>query len=281
MSHNLFFALNQITAPRLGCREFIELAKRRGCVGVELRNDLADKRLCERAFFDGEDPEAVGEFARSEGVRLLGLSEVYAFNRWSDDIRDRVEQLIGHALASGAESISLIPSNDGRDEPDDARLEALKDALSRILPMLAGTDLIALIEPLGFTTSSLRHKREAIAAIEAVGGKSRYKLVHDTFHHHLAGETDFFPEWTGIVHISGVIDPHLAPAEMRDEHRILVDGRDRLGNVVQISRLATAGYKGSYSYECFAPAVHQSPALEPDLASSLEFIRASAGTAGP
>lgn len=273
MSPNPSFALNHITAPRLNCREFIELAQRQGCAGVELRNDLADKRLCERAFFDGESPAAVGEFAKSRGIRLLGLSEVYAFNRWSDEIRAKVERLIGEALASGAESISLIPSNDGRSEPDDARLEALRDALSRILPMLAGTGLIALVEPLGFTTSSLRHKREAIAAIEAVGGQSRYKLVHDTFHHHLAGETEFFPEWTGIVHISGVVDPQLTPADMRDEHRILVDGSDRLGNAGQIAKLAAAGYNGAYSYECFAPSVHQSSTLERDLAASLRGLR--------
>lgn len=276
MSHNLPFALNHITAPRLDCREFIELAQRLGCVGVELRNDLADKGLCDRAFFDGESPKSIGEFAKARGIRLLGLSEVYAFNRWSDEIRAKVERLIGEAQASGAESISLIPSNDGRSETDEARLDALRDALSRILPMLAGTDLIAFVEPLGFATSSLRHKREAIAAIEAVGGGSRYRLVHDTFHHHLAGETEFFPDWTGIVHISGVVDPQLSAAEMRDEHRILVDGRDRLGNVAQIATLAAAGYKGAYSYECFAPSVHHSPALGTDLASSLQYIEASA-----
>lgn len=274
MSDKPVFALNHITAPRLTSREFISLAERLGCTGVELRNDLADKRLCDRPFFDGESPQAVGAFARDRGVRLLGLSEVYAFNRWSGDIQAKVERLIGEAQASGAESISLIPSNDGRAEPDEARLDDLRNALSRILPMLAGTSLIALIEPLGFTTSSLRHKREAIAAIEAVGGQARYKLVHDTFHHHLAGETEFFPDWTGIVHISGVIDPQLSAAEMRDEHRILVNAQDRLGNVAQIASLIAAGYKGAFSYECFAPSVHQSAALESEIASSVGFIAA-------
>ena len=274
MSKTPAFALNHITAPRLNSREFIDLADRLGCVGVELRNDLADKRLSEAAFFDGEDPKEVGAYARSKGIRLLGLSEVYAFNRWDDQIKDKVERLISEAQASGAESISLIPSNDGRSEPDQARLDGFRDALSRILPMLEGTKLIALVEPLGFTTSSLRRKREAISVIEEVGGKSRYKLVHDTFHHHLAGETDFFPEWTGIVHISGVVDPSLTPEEMRDEHRILVDTHDRLGNVTQIARLRASGYDGAFSYECFAPSVHQDPALEADLIDSLKFMQA-------
>lgn len=273
MNTGLAFALNHITAPRLTCRELIDIASRLGCVGVELRNDLADKRLCERPFFDGESPQAVGAFARSRDLRLLGLSEVYAFNRWSSEIQSKVERLIGEAQASGAESISLIPSNDGRSESDEARLDSLRDALSRILPMLAGTELIALVEPLGFTTSSLRNKREAIAAIEAVGGQSRYRLVHDTFHHFLAGETEFFPEWTGIVHISGVVDAQVTAAAMRDEDRILVDSRDRLYNTAQIANLTAVGYKGAFSYECFAPSVHQSATLETDLAASQAFIR--------
>lgn len=276
MADKLSFALNQITAPRLTCKEFIQLAKRLGCSGVELRNDLRDKRLCERAFFDGESPKDVGAYVRENGMRLLGLSEVYAFNRWSDEIREKIARLIGEAVASGAETISLIPSNDGRTESDDARLDALRNALSRILPMLAGTDLIALVEPLGFPTSSLRHKSEAIAAIKAVEGDARYKLVHDTFHHHLASEREFFPKWTGIVHISGVIDPSVDVREMQDEHRILVTEDDRLGNLAQIAALSAAGYRGAYSYECFAPSVHRSAALESEISESLTFIRAGA-----
>ena len=275
MSDIFAFGLNHITTPRLNSRELIDLARRLGCIGVELRNDLVDKRLSKQPFFDGEDPREVGAFARSRGVRLVGLSEVYGFNRWTDEIRIKVERLIGEALASGAESISLIPSNDGRSESDTARLDDLRNALSRILPMLAGTDLLALVEPLGFETSSLRLKREAICAIEEVGGQSRYRLVHDTFHHFLAGEQEFFPEWIGIVHISSVSDPHLGASEMRDENRILIAEKDRLGNVAQIARLSAGGYQGAYSYECFAQSVHQSSTYERDIRVSLEFIRES------
>ncbi|MEI7601963.1 MAG: TIM barrel protein [Aestuariivirga sp.] len=273
MTDKLSFALNQITAPRLTCREFIELARRLDCSGIELRNDLRDKRLCDRDFFDGDSPESVGALVRENGLRLLGLSEVYAFNRWSEEIRVKVDRLIGEAVASGAESISLIPSNDGRTETDDARLDALRNALSRILPMLEGTDLIALVEPLGFPTSSLRRKSDAIAAIKAVDGDARYKLVHDTFHHHLASEREFFPEWTGIVHISGVVDPSVEVRDMQDEHRILVTGQDRLGNLTQIAALSSAGYRGVYSYECFAPSVHHSATIGSEIAESLAFIR--------
>ena len=50
-------ALNHVTAPNLGWRELLDLAKRIGCSGVELRNDL------DRPLFDGDDPEVVGKAA--------------------------------------------------------------------------------------------------------------------------------------------------------------------------------------------------------------------------
>jgi 2-keto-myo-inositol isomerase len=275
MRSRILFAINHITAPRLSSREFIELAARLGCIGVELRNDLIDKRLTARAFFDGSDPAETGSYARSKNTRLLGLSEVYGFNRWSNVICAKVERLVGEAQKSGAESISLIPYNDGKVESNDQRLSDLRFALSQILPMLEKTNLIALVEPLGFLTSSLRRKREAIEAIDAVGGKSHFKLVHDTFHHYLAEENEFFPAATGIVHVSGVVDPHLSAMQMRDEHRVLVSVDDRLGNIDQIGELVAGGYTGAFSYECFAPSVHSNKRLETDLKASLEYMRSA------
>lgn len=280
LADTLKFALNHMTAPRLNSRELIDLASRLGCVGVELRNDLTDKSLTKRQFFDGDKPSAIGEYARAKSVRLLGLSEAYGFNRWSDAMKGKIKLLIDQAKEAGAESISLIPSNDGAKERDEKRHSDLRDALVRILPMLEEADLVALVEPLGFTTSSLRRKKEVIDAIETVGGKDRFHLVHDTFHHHIAGETEYFPEWTGIVHISGVVDPALAHDQMQDGHRILVDAADRLRNVQQIKTLAAMGYKGAYSYEPFAASVHADGNIEKSLSTSMHFIEEAITRAG-
>ncbi len=57
MTASLSFALNHMAAPRLDCRKFLDLAAELGCIGVELRNDLADKKLSSAEFFDGESPE--------------------------------------------------------------------------------------------------------------------------------------------------------------------------------------------------------------------------------
>lgn len=273
-SAQLKFALNHMTAPRLSCREFIDLASSLGCEGVELRNDLADKKLSDADFFDGGDPKAVGDYARSKGLRLLGLSEAYGFNAWNDAMQAKVQLLIDQAKAAGAESISLIPRNDApKYASDDERLGALGEALAAIKPMLEKANMVALVEPLGFLSSSLRSKQETVDAIKAVGGAGRFKLVHDTFHHHLAGGGPMFPEHTGIVHISGVVDPSLRPEDMQDGHRILVDASDRLGNVEQIRALLAAGYTGAFSYEPFSPVVHAFADTKGEHEKSMNFIR--------
>lgn len=276
MSAALAFALNHMATPQLGCRAFLDLAAQLGCVGVELRNDLADKKLSSASFFDDEQPSTVGDYARSKGVRLLGLSEAYGFNAWSDAMRTKVQLLIDQAKGSGAESISLIPRNDAPKLTEAERSAALREALGEVLPMLKAAGIMALVEPLGFLSSSLRRKADAVEAIEAVGGRGHFKLVHDTFHHHLASERDYFPEYTGIVHISGVVDPALKTDEMQDGHRVLVDGDDRLQNLEQIRALIAGGYGGAFSYEPFSPQVHalSDPAMA--LQGSMNFIRAAA-----
>jgi 2-keto-myo-inositol isomerase len=138
--------------------------------------------------------------------------------------------------------------------------------------MLAAHDLIGLVEPLGFESCALRLKAEAVDAIEALDATGRFKLVHDTFHHTLAGGGPIFAAHTGIVHISGVTDPSLSVSEMQDRHRVLVDGRDRLSNLEQIEALMQAGYDGPMSFEPFSPQVHGFTDPKAELSGSFDFI---------
>jgi 2-keto-myo-inositol isomerase len=109
-------------------------------------------------------------------------------------------------------------------------------------------------------------------AIDQAEGGDVFKLVHDTFHHHLAGETEFFPERTGIVHISGVVDPALAVDEMLDPHRVLVDAEDRFANLPQIRTLLSMGFDGPFSFEPFAGKVHDHPHPEVALHESMDYV---------
>ncbi len=243
-------ALNQMTTPHLSFAAFLDLARALGCVGVEARNDMG---ALGRPLFDGMDPAEAGQMVRDHGLRLVGLSKVYPFNAWDAARKDEVAALIATAKAAGAETISLIPRNDGTGAGNGERQANLRIALKEIYPMLVAADMVALVEPLGFGRSSLRSKQELVDTIVALDIADRVKLVHDTFHHALAGGGDLYPAHTGIVHISAVIDPSLTLDEMQDEHRVLVGPDDRLGTVEQIAALRVAGYDGPVSYECFSP----------------------------
>ena len=128
------------------------------------------------------------------------------------------------------------------------------------------------MEPLGFLRSSLRSKAELVDVIADLDSAAHFKLVHDTFHHTLADGGPIFPEYTGIVHISGVVDQSLTVDQMEDEHRVLVDQDDRLGNIGQIQALIDAGYDGPISYECFSPETHAMKDPYSEIKRSFQFM---------
>ena len=263
---SLQFALNHMTTPNISCMALLDLARELGMVGVELRNDLA------QPLFDGFEPQAIGRQAAERGLSIFVLSEVPAFNDMHAARLAQVSTLISQAKAVGALAIGLIPRNDGMRCDKAARRSDLRAALREILPLLQQAGIVGLVEPLGFDTASLRHKSEAVEAIEALGATADIKIVHDTFHHHLAGDTEFFAQHTGIVHVSGVLDADLTPSQMRDNHRGLVQPGDRLGNLAQIRALGAAGYDNVLSFEAFAPEVHALLDARSALQHSIDYI---------
>lgn len=261
------FALNHMTVARHSFRDLVSLAASLGCVGIEARNDLP------QPLFDGMDPAEAGRLVRDSGLRLLALAEVKRFNDWSEDKAAEALALMRIAVAAGAEGVSLIPRNDNQGMGNGERQAALRIALKALKPMLDDHGLKGMVEPLGFATCPVRYKSEAVEAIDAVGGAGTFLLVHDTFHHTLADGGPLFPAHTGIVHISGVTDQALSVGQMGDQHRLLVDGHDRLGNIDQIAALQALGWNGPVSFEAFAPETHASADPARDLRASMDFIR--------
>jgi 2-keto-myo-inositol isomerase len=258
------FAINHITAPKLSLEQFFVSAKALDLTDVEIRNDLPD-------IVGTVKPEAVKTAAEKAGLTIISINALYPFNVWSGDLPQRAVALADYAAASGAKALVMCPLNDGTEVPFDDLVTALK----AMKPILAERGLTGLVEPLGFPVSSLRTKKEALRAIDAAEGGEVYKLVHDTFHHHLAGETEFFAERTGLVHISGVVDQGVALDDMLDAHRVLVDASDRLENIAQIRTLIAAGFEGPYSFEPFAEEVHALADVEPAVRESMAYIAGS------
>lgn len=261
------FALNHMTTPSLPIEDFFTLAGSLGIDAVEIRNDLAGN-----AILDGTKPEEIRDAATRHGLRIISINALQRFNEWNETRAQEAKELVGYAAAVGAEALVLVPKNDGTGLADGERQANLRQSLEALRPLLQTAGIIGLVEPLGFEVCSLRYKTEAADAIEQIGAKGTFRLVHDTFHHHLAGEAAIFPQLTGLVHISGVNDPAVSLADMRDSHRVLVSPEDRLGNVGQIRALLQAGYEGPFSFEPFAAEVHALQGPVAALKASMNYL---------
>lgn len=266
------FALNHMVAPKLPIDAFFALSAQLGCTEVEIRNDIAGN-----AILDGTTAASIKASAAAHGQKILTINALQRFNDWSAARAAEAEDLAGWCAATGAGALILVPKNDGTGCEDGARQSNLRQALTGLAPILQRHGIRGFVEPLGFEICSLRRKSEVAAAIVELGLQTRFRITHDTFHHHLAGEDAIFPELTGLIHISGVTDPAVSVADMRDNHRVLVDGRDRVQNIAQVKRLLAAGVTTACAFEPFASEVHSSATLAADLSASMNYIRAALG----
>jgi len=256
---NSRFALNRILCPALPLEQFFELAAEVGTGGVELRNDLPGVGL-----IDAHEAAAVRAMADRRSLDILTINALQQFNL--DTVRaERGKELAGLselAKRIGCQAIVLVPNNDARDKrtPSQIFRDTVR-ALKEFAPILADRGLLGYVEPLGFGECSLRSK---VTAIEAIGesGTSCYRIVHDTFHHTVGPDTlatlqkGIDIESIGLVHLSGVTTA-LPLERCRDEHRVLVTKDDRMESRAQVEILESRGYRGSLSFEPFAPEVQK------------------------
>ena len=267
MSHVISYALNHMVAPRKNFAELAELATALGLDKVELRNDLPGVPIS-----DGTPPASIREQAQAAGVRIVAINALQRFNQWNEARASEAAALARYARECGAHALVLCPVNDAGYRPaESVRLHDLHQALRALAPILEDAGITGLIEPLGFAQSSLRYKADAVEAVEELELGDRFRLVHDTFHHYLSGEARLFPEWTALVHISGVDHASLPLDQLRDAHRGLVDANDRCGTLLQILALME-GCDGPYSFEPFAASVHATADIDGALEASMHWI---------
>ena len=268
MPSSIPFSINRISAPRIPFSDFAALAKRLGVQAIEIRNDLPDAEMV-----NGAKAADIGAAAKAQGLAIRSINALQRFEQFDAKRLHEAREMIDYAVACGAEALVLCPTNDLRDKrtPEQRHLD-LVNALTQLKPLLDAAGLVGLVEPLGFEECAVRRKSQAVRAIQEINGAGTFKLVHDTFHHHLAGEDLFFPELTGLVHISGVEDTAITPAQMRDSHRVLVGAADRLGNAAQLNTLLNAGYAGYVSFEPFAEEIAAAKDIEQQLAASMAYL---------
>lgn len=271
------FALNRITAPSLTLPQFYDLVAELGLHKVELRNDLGRGEV-----LDGMTPAEAAALAGSRGIEVISINALQKFNLASmrANAAGDLERLLDIAAGVGCPAIVLCPNNDGTDARGQEQREAETiDALAAFGPLFTKRRVFGYVEPLGFSISSLASLVVAQRAIRASGCRC-YRIVLDTFHHHIGPDDEatvggaYDVATTGLVHVSGV-EADIPAGEYRDEHRVLVGQADRLGSRQQIRRLEALGYTGDYSFEPFSPAVQRlaRPELLAALKTSLAYLR--------
>lgn len=264
---SLDFAVNHMTAPQLSLQACLRLARDLHVKGVEIRNDISGE-----AILDGTPAAEVRRLATENDVTIISINALQQFNIWSDTRAAEAEALAAYCAESGAKALVLVADNSGQVFDSATRIAKATEALNGLAPILRKRGVTGLVECLGFESCTLRFKTEAVAAIDAAGGRDVFRLTHDTFHHHLAGEPDLFPELTGLIHISGVDDPAVAVGDMRDSHRLLVGPADRLDTIGQIAALRRGGYAGPLSFEPFAEELRHLADPARAVRQSMDFI---------
>jgi 2-keto-myo-inositol isomerase len=248
------FSLNRIMCPALSIRDFLEMTSDCGLGYIELRNDLGSGEI-----IDNHNPAEINSMCRDKGITIAAINAIQKFNLPSNfsKAEEEIKRTAELCVSINCKAIILCPNNDKNDKRTASQFTTdTAEALSKYSRIFKSAGITGLVEPLGFGECSIRGKKAAIAAISRSGEGHLYKFVHDTFHHYLGTDSDFYPAQTGLIHISGVEDD-IPDSEMRDCHRVLVTEKDRIGNKEQITAMVNLGYKGIISFEPFSDRVQK------------------------
>ncbi|MDD5014993.1 MAG: TIM barrel protein [Atribacterota bacterium] len=251
--------LNRIIYPKLKLEDFFKFTNDLDLNKIELRNDLPGGKI-----IDGYTPEQLKALSKKYGIEILTINALQKFNLGAilPKVIEELKKLINLSLSIGCKAIVLCPNNDVNDKRSSEEIfkETVK-ALKCFGPVFQDNGMQGYLEPLGFEECSIRSIVTAMKAIQE-SDYPVYKIVHDTFHHHIGPDTfdtikhNYDISYTGLVHISGVED-NIPIDEYRDNHRVLVTEHDRLQTREQIALLLKLGYAGNISFEPFSQKVQK------------------------
>ncbi len=263
------FAVNRMVSPHRPLDDFLRLARAGGAEAVEIRNDIAG-----REFADGAPARELRQRIENAGLAVASINALQRFNDWTPEREREATALIRCARDLGAPGLVLCPVIDAAHGWSEIELEAmLRAALRGLKPILSDHGVTGYVEPLGMVDSTLRRQNIAAAALEEIGGQGSFQICYDTFQHFRASDQAIFPEWIGLVHVSGIARADLSREALTEPDRGLVDDRDNALTIPQLRALRDAGYAGFVSVEPFDPKVWDDPGLEAALRASIAYMR--------
>lgn len=267
MTEKSYFSVNYSCASDTATlHDFLRLAWINKIRAVELRNDRGKAAL-------EMPPETLRAQLSRAGVAPVAINALQRFNDWTPERAEQAKRLVDRAHALGATGIVMCPVIDPDTGWDRTRAaDHLREGLTAMAPILSGTGVAGLVEPLGMRGSTLKFQKDAVAAVEETGGWDLFQLCHDTFQFYRCGDDQMYPEHFGMVHVSGISRTDLDPADLQETDRGLVFADDRAGNVAQLRQIIAAGYTGPISMEIFNPETRNDPDLPKRLGESFAYL---------
>lgn len=269
------FCVNRKTAPSLGLEAFFQAVSECGLNRVELRNDLPGGLIT-----DGLRPDEVARLKDKYKIEIVTINALYPFNLPSsrEELTARAREMLALARDLNCPALIMCPFNEADDRPGAKRLSDTVDSLKYLGDLFAEYGRQGLVEPLGFTSSSLRYALDAQKCL--IEAASPFKMVIDTFHHHLSQVAlEYFNagidvNMIGLVHLSGVEDAR-PTGQLTDEERIMLSAADVLKSADQVQNLEKLGYKGLYSFEPFASALTgwDAAKMKAEVSNSIDVLR--------
>lgn len=258
------FAVNQIILPDSPFENFISFVQKLNIDAIEIRNDIKTNLIEEN------DPIKIKNICEENSINILSINALQKFNIWNKDRENELISLCKYADKANINAIVLVPLNNGSINSQTEQIQLLEQSLINIIKIINDFQVIGLVEPLGFSQSSLRFKSEAANVINTLQS-NKLKIVHDTFHHTLADENEFFSSLTGLVHFSGVSNMY-KNIELHDDHRSIIDKNDILQNINQIQKISNSNYKGYFSFEPFSNTLIKDKNILKIVKNSFDYI---------
>jgi 2-keto-myo-inositol isomerase len=197
------FALNHSLARGRSIPQFLDLTNDVGVDAVELRAIMPPGlNVPEGSNVLNYSAAEIAALSQDAGIAIVSINAWLRLDLWNDERAEQARVLVGFAETAGIPAIVLCPqvSSPGSG-PVVSQLELALDVLQ---PMLDSSGVRGVIEPLGFTRSSIRFKAFPDRALQARGMPRTFAIVHDSFHHAMAGER-MYPPNTALAHLSGVL----------------------------------------------------------------------------
>lgn len=275
------FCLNRKAAPSISLDQTIPSVSSLGINNIELRNDLYGAPD-NASILDDIDNSKVKDLLKKNHVSVESINAIGNTDKREmvDENLQSLTEMLDIAKGLDIKNVIFCPVRSTDDTRSSSQRE--DDAVANLQEyskVLKQYGVNGLLEPLGFTDSTLRTPWGGQKVIEKTGVEN-FKIVADTFHYYLANvnEMDFHekvnPDFIGLVHLSSVIAKKNRDS-LDDQDRYMLDNGDVMNSAKWAKIIEESGYRGLYAFEPFSDDLKKwdISKVQSELLKSIEMVQ--------